>query len=116
MIRDIYTTSDYFLLTFFTLVLVFAEDLLVFFTDDALFFAGDFILDGDLVIVKRSETANNGDTVVAYVNNEATLKELYIANKSIQLHPKNSDFEVIKIDKKDDFRIGGIVLGVIRKY
>jgi len=76
----------------------------------------DGILDGDLVIIKKSETANNGDTVVAYVNNEATLKELHIANKSIQLHPKNSDFEVIKINKKDDFRIGGIVLGVIRKY
>ena len=77
---------------------------------------GDGILDGDLVIIKKTETANNGDTVVAYVNDEATLKEYHRTNKIIELHPKNADFNIIKISKNDDFRIGGIVLGVIRKY
>ena len=76
----------------------------------------DGILDGDLVIIKKTETANNGDTVVAYVNDEATLKEYHRTNKIIELHPKNADFNIIKISKNDDFRIGGIVLGVIRKY
>ena len=77
---------------------------------------GDGILDGDLVIIKKTETANNGDTVVAYVNDEATLKEYHRTNKQIELHPKNAEFDIIKISKNDDFRIGGIVLGVIRKY
>jgi repressor LexA len=76
----------------------------------------DGILDGDLVIIKKTETANNGDTVVAYVNDEATLKEYHRTNKIIELHPKNAEFDIIKISKNDDFRIGGIVLGVIRKY
>jgi len=76
----------------------------------------DGILDGDLVIVKKTETAKNGDTVVAYVNDEATLKEYHRTNKIIELHPKNAEFDIIKISKNDDFRIGGIVLGVIRKY
>ena len=76
----------------------------------------DGILDGDFVIIHKTETANTGDTVVAYVNNEATLKEFHINKKSIELHPKNSDFAIIKINNEDDFRIGGIVLGVIRKY
>ena len=76
----------------------------------------DGILDGDLVIIKKTKTANNGDTVVAYVNDEATLKEYHRTNKIIELHPKNAEFDIIKISKNDDFRIGGIVLGVIRKY
>ena len=76
----------------------------------------DGILDGDLVIIKKTETANNGDTVVAYVNDEATLKEYHRTNKIIELHPKNAEFDIIKISKNDDFRIGGIVLGVMRKY
>ncbi|MBT5078525.1 MAG: repressor LexA, partial [Candidatus Marinimicrobia bacterium] len=76
----------------------------------------DGILDGDLVIIKKTETANNGDTVVAYVNDEATLKEYHYTNKKIELHPKNAEFDIIKINERVDFRIGGIVLGVIRKY
>ena len=76
----------------------------------------DGILDADLVIIKKTETANIGDTVVAYVNDEATLKEYHRTNKQIELHPKNAEFDIIKISKNDDFRIGGIVLGVMRKY
>ena len=76
----------------------------------------DGILDGDLVIIQTTETATNGDTVVAYVNNEATLKEYHQTQQRIELHPKNPEFNIIKINKSDDFRIAGIVWGVIRKY
>ena len=72
---------------------------------------GDGILDGDLVIIQKTETANKGDTVVAYVNNEATLKEYQPTQKGIELHPKNPEFDIIKIYKNDEFRIGGIVSG-----
>jgi len=76
----------------------------------------DGILDGDLVIIQKAETATNGDTIVAYVNDEATLKEYHQTQNRIELHAKNAEFDIIKINESDDFRIGGIVLGVIRKY
>jgi len=76
----------------------------------------DGILNGDLVIIRKTETATNGDTIVAYINDEATLKEYHQTQKLIELHPKNAEFDIIKINESDNFRIGGIVLGVIRKY
>ena len=76
----------------------------------------DQIRDGDYVIVKKTETANKGDTVVALVNNEATLKRYYMDDKGIKLHPQNSDFDIINVKPVDDFQINGIVLAVFREY
>ena len=76
----------------------------------------DQIKDGDFVIIKRVETANNGDTVVALVNNEATLKRYYKRKNGIELHPQNSDFDIIRVNSRDDFQINGIVLAVFREY
>ena len=76
----------------------------------------DQIKDGDFVIIKRVETANNGDTVVALVNNEATLKRYYKRKNGIELHPQNSDFDIIRVNSGDDFQINGIVLAVFREY
>ena len=76
----------------------------------------DQIQDGDYIIVKRTETAHNGDTVVALVNHEATLKRYYMGDKGIELHPQNSDFDIIHVKPADDFQINGIVLAVFREY
>ena len=76
----------------------------------------DQIRDGDYIIVKRIETAHNGETIVALVNNEATLKRYYAGDKGIELHPQNSDFDIIHVGAVDDFQINGIVLAVFRKY
>jgi len=76
----------------------------------------DGILDGDHIIIRKTETANTGDTIVAYVNDEATLKQYFPKENHIELHPKNPIFKTIKVDYKDDFRIGGIVLAVFRNY
>ena len=76
----------------------------------------DQIRDGDYVIVKKTETANKGDTVVALVNNEATLKRYYLGDKGVELHPQNSDFDIIHVKPADDFQINGIVLAVLREY
>ena len=76
----------------------------------------DQIRDGDYVIVKRTETANKGDTVVALVNNEATLKRYYLGDKGVELHPQNPDFDIIHVKPIDDFQINGIVLAVLREY
>ena len=76
----------------------------------------DQVRDGDYIIVKRTETAHNGETVVALVNPEATLKRYYMGDKGIELHPQNSDFDIIHVKPADDFQINGIVLAVFRKY
>ena len=76
----------------------------------------DQIRDGDYIIVERTETARNGETVVALVNNEATLKRYYMGDKGIELHPQNSEFDIINVKPADDFQINGIVLAVFREY
>ena len=64
----------------------------------------------------KIETANNGDTVVALINNEATLKRYYLSDKGVELHPQNQDFNIIHVSPDDHFRINGIVLAVFREY
>ena len=76
----------------------------------------DQIRNGDYIIVKKTEIAVKGDTVVALVNNEATLKRYYIKKTGIELHPQNPDFDIIHIQDDDDFKINGIVLAVFREY
>ena len=76
----------------------------------------DHIQDGDYIIVKRVETAYHGDTVVALVNNEATLKRYYIGDNGVELHPQNPKFDILHIKNTDTFQINGIVLAVIRNY
>ena len=77
---------------------------------------GENIEDGDFVIIKKTNTAASGDPIVAYVNDEATLKKYYPSQNGIELHPQNPDYEVIHVTPNDDYRIGGIVLGIIRRY
>jgi len=74
------------------------------------------IRNGDYIIVKKTETAVNGETVVALVNNEATLKRYYMKKKDIELHPQNPDFDIIHVKDSDNFQINGIVLAVFREY
>lgn len=72
------------------------------------------ILPGDLVIVHKQATARNGQTVVALVNNEATIKKFYRKESRIELHPANATMQPIIIRDTDEFRIEGMVIGVIR--
>ena len=76
----------------------------------------DQVRDGDYVIVKKIETAHNGETIVALINNEATLKRYYIGDDGVELHPENPDFDIIHVKPTDDFQINGIVLAVFREY
>lgn len=75
----------------------------------------DGILDGDVVIVKQQNNAYNGQTVVAVIDNEATIKRYYKNKKSIELHPANSSMQPIIINE-GDFQIKGILVGLIRSY
>ena len=72
------------------------------------------ILPGDLVIVHKQTTARNGQTVVALVNNEATIKKFYRRDGRIELHPANATMQPIIVTDRDEFRIEGTVIGVIR--
>jgi repressor LexA len=75
---------------------------------------GDGILEGDLVIIRRQETAVNGDIVCALIGNEATLKRFQRKGNQITLQPANPKYEPI-IVPKGEFRILGKASGVIRK-
>ncbi len=72
------------------------------------------ILPGDLVIVHKQATARNGQTVVAVVNREATVKKYYRKESRIELRPANALLTPIIVSGEDEFRIEGIVIGVIR--
>lgn len=70
------------------------------------------IFDGDKIIVKKQSTASNGDIVVAYFNEEATVKRFFKKDNKIILHPENPTLEDIVLDNVD---ILGKVQGLIRK-
>ncbi len=73
------------------------------------------INDGDLVLVKQQDTAENGQKVVALVDNyEATLKKFYKEKNHIRLQPANKTIEPIIIKRNRDLTIQGIVIDVIR--
>ena len=75
----------------------------------------DGILDGDFIVVRKQPTAENGQTVVALINNEATVKKYYKQENYVELRPSHADMESILI-KEGDLRIEGRVVGVMRHY
>jgi repressor LexA len=77
----------------------------------------DGIFDGDYVFVKKTSSASRGDTVVAMIEGEATVKRYYPEGEQIRFQPANSNMQPIMVHKRD-FRsvdIIGIVVGVYRK-
>lgn len=74
------------------------------------------INDGDIVLVKHQATANNGEKVVALINNhEATLKTFFKEAGHIRLQPANKKMEPIIVRSGNTgFAIQGVVLGVIK--
>ena len=76
----------------------------------------DNIQDGDYIIVRQQATAEVGQTVVAFLNGEATLKRYHPRADGIELHPRNPHYTIIKVGAADDFRLGGVVLAVWRRY
>jgi len=71
------------------------------------------ILDGDLAIIEKINTAKNGDIVVALIDNEATIKRFFKEKGHIRLQPENSSMSPIIIE---DCAILGILVGIYRKY
>jgi repressor LexA len=73
------------------------------------------ILDGDFVVIRKQPTAENGETVVALINNEATVKKYYKRKDHVELRPAHTGMEPIRV-KQGDLRIEGKVVGVMRSY
>src|SRR3989344_3280551 len=73
------------------------------------------IKDGDVVLVKQQDVAENGERVVVLIDNhEATLKKFYQERGYIRLQPANKTFEPIIIRKDRDIKIQGVVIDVIK--
>ena len=74
------------------------------------------ILDGDVVIIKKTETAQNGQIVVALIDDEeATLKRLRKKGNSIALEAANPDYET-RIFGPDRVQVQGRLVGLVRRY
>ncbi len=66
--------------------------------------------------MRKTPQAESGQMVVAIINGEATLKRYYPKEQGVELHPRNPDFPIIKIQDTDNFQINGIVLYSFREY
>ena len=73
------------------------------------------ILDGDLLAVHKTQTARDGQVVVARVEDDVTVKRLERKGSEVILHAENDQFEPIRVDLNyQEFAIEGLAVGVIR--
>jgi repressor LexA len=75
----------------------------------------DHIEDGDYVVIRRQSTAANGESVVAMVDSEVTLKRFYKEKDRVRLEPSNGKMNSIIVDDTRDIQILGVLVGVLRK-
>jgi repressor LexA len=74
----------------------------------------DSILPNDLVLVEKAQVANNGEVVVALLENEATVKRFFRSKGRIELRSDNPEYE--HIIPQEDFQILGRVTALMRRY
>jgi len=75
------------------------------------------IRNGDIVLIQKQETAENGQKVVALVDNsETTLKKFYKEKGHIRLQPANKSISPIIIEKDREFQIQGVLIDIIKNY
>ena len=75
----------------------------------------DGIFDGDLVGVRRSSDARNGQTVVARLDGELTIKRLSRSGTQLRLLPRNPAYAPIEVQHDQDFAIEGVFCGLVRR-
>ena len=75
---------------------------------------GAGILDGDLLAVKQTREAVNGQIVVARLGDEVTVKRFYRNKGLIELMPENPDFQPIVVQPGEPFELEGLAVGLIR--
>jgi repressor LexA len=75
------------------------------------------ICDGDILAVKKVDSAKNGQIVVARIGEEVTVKRYRKTGSTIELLPENPDFSVITVDPQtDEFALEGLAVGLMRSW
>ena len=77
------------------------------------------INDGDIAVIDRSVDAIDGDVIVAFVNNEFTIKYLDLSHKDdgyIELRPANKKYDPIRIEDTDNFEVWGVVVWTVHSW
>lgn len=77
------------------------------------------INDGDIAVIDKSRTPQHNSIIVAYINNEFTIKYLDLTHKGegyIELRPANPKYGPIRIDENDNFEVWGVVVYVIHAF
>jgi repressor LexA len=74
------------------------------------------INDGDLLAVKKVDTAKNGQIVVARLGDDVTVKRYRRTGELIELLPENPDFKIIKVTPEDGFELEGLAVGLMRTF
>ena len=74
------------------------------------------IMDGDLLAVKKTDTARNGQIIVARLGDDVTVKRYRKTGGLIELLPENPDFKTIRVDDPDQFALEGLAVGLMRAW
>lgn len=75
------------------------------------------IFDGDLLAVKKTDNARNGQIIVARLGDDVTVKRYKKSGSLIELLPENPDFEPIRVEPdRDDFALEGLAVGLMRAW
>ncbi|MBQ0159669.1 MAG: translesion error-prone DNA polymerase V autoproteolytic subunit [Bacteroidales bacterium] len=77
------------------------------------------ICDGDIAVIDKSKEPHDGSIVVAYVNNEFTIKYLDLSHREegyIELRPANPKYSPIRIEASDNFEVWGVVVYTIKPW
>jgi len=75
------------------------------------------ILDGDLIILDQRQTASNGETVVALVDEaEATVKRIYYERGAVRLQPANANYQPLVVKPAARVKVQGVLVGLLRKF
>ena len=75
------------------------------------------IMDGDLLAVKKADSAKNGQIVVARLGDDVTVKRYRKVGSLIELLPENPDFEPIQVQPgRDEFALEGVAVGLLRTW
>jgi repressor LexA len=75
------------------------------------------IMDGDLLAVKKVDSAKNGQIVVARIGDDVTVKRYRKTGSLVELLPENPDFKIIRVDPAvDEFALEGLAVGLMRSW
>lgn len=76
----------------------------------------NYIDDGDYVIIRKQDSAENGARVVAMIDDEVAVKRFHREKNRFSLEPVNGNMAPILVDDTEDVRILGVLVGVLRRY